>query len=339
MLESLILLDVPDYADKAEAVLHEMEKSYNRILFTDNPNQPVDVNTLVKPDADIYMIVMKAWIQSCRSDRAVDILLRMKNHADIVPDNQMSYEILKYYTKAGSERAAESAERVLKLIKSWQEPQYHAYYLVARAWLKSGSTKAADKLWLLYCEMTEWNMRPDQQLSMQLIQCFTSKKELTFVRKAQTVLEDMEEYNSKYLVPTHFTMMIIACLELDEIELAMEVLTKLVLRFGQRDYQLVPMMTQLLKSWIDKGQYRKATMLVNSMQEFTDTGFLQEGVHCDVFELLKSAWESSNDPDKGFIVAQIDDIIRHLSSSETNPTTTADATTAATNDTTSGKYL
>ena len=333
MLESLLSLEVPDGAVKAEAIIGEMEKSFNRTLFTDNPNEVIDVNELVKPDVDIYMIVMKAWIQSSDCGRALEILRRMEKYTGIVPDKQMYYNILNYYAKVGSEKAAESAEQIFKLMKASYEPQYHAYCLLNRVWLKSGSTKAADKLWLLYCEMTERNMRPDPTLYLQLIQSLTSKRELSYIRKAQTVLDDIEEYNNKYLVPTHYTMMIMAYLEQDEVDFAIEALSKFVHTFGQRDHQLVPIMTQLIKLWIERGQYKKATMLVNTMQEFTDTGLLQEGVKCDVFELLKTAWASSDDPDKDFILEQIDDIIRHLSVTIPTITTTTTDTTATTNDT------
>jgi PPR repeat len=334
VLESLISFEVPDGAVKAETMLGEMEQTYNSTLFTDNPNQAVDVNELVKPDVDIYMLVMKAWIQSSDCDRALEILRRMEKFTDIVPDKQMYYEILNYYAKVGSEKAAESAEQIFKLMKASYEPQFHSYCLLNRAWLKSGSAKATDKLWLLYCEMTERNMRPDQPMYLQLIQSLTAKRELSYVRKAQIVLNDIEEYNSKYLVPTHYTMMIMAYLELDEIDYAIEILSKFVHKFGRRDHQLVPIMTQLIKLWIDKGQYKKATMLVNTMQEFSDTGLLQEGVKRDVFELLKTAWESSDDPDKDFIIGQIDDIIRHLTARRPTDASTSTDTTAMTNDTT-----
>ena len=317
LLESLISLEVPDGAVKAEAILGEMEQTYNQILFSDNPNEVIDVNELVKPDIDIYMIVMKAWIQSSDCDRALDILRRMEQFTSIVPDKQMYYDLLNYYAKVGSEKAAESATQVFQLMKATHEPQFHSYCLLNRAWLKSGSPKAADQLWLLYHEMTEKYMRPDPPLYLQLIQSLTAKKELKYIRKAQIILNDIEEHNRKYLVPTYYTMMIMAYLELDEVDFAIEMLSKFVHNFGHRDHQLVPIMTQLIKLWIDKGEYKKATILVNTMQEFTDAGLLQEGVQCDVFELLKTAWESSNDPDKDFIIEQIDDIIRHISERRT----------------------
>jgi hypothetical protein len=325
VLESLISLEVPDGAVKAEAILGEMEQSFNQSLFSDHPDQLIDVNQLVKPDVDIYMIVMKAWIQSSDCDRALDILRRMEKFTDIVPDKQMYYDLLHYYAKAGTEKAAESAEQIFKLMKASYEPQYHAYSLLTRVWLKSGSTKAADKVWSLYCEMTEYNMRPDQPLYLQLIQLLTAKRELSYIRDAHTVLDDIEEYNRKYLVPTHYTMLLMAYLEVDEVDFAIQILSKFVQKFGHRDHQLVPIMTQLIKLWIDRGEYKKATMLVNSMQEFTDAGLLQEGVNCNVFVLLKAAWVSSNDPDKDFVIAQIDDIIHHLSRPE-------EATIARTND-------
>lgn len=331
LLESILSLEVPDGAVKAEAILDEMEQSYNRQLFTDNPNEAMDVVDLVKPDLDIYMLVMRAWIQSNDCDRALAILRRMEKFTDIVPDKQMYLDLLTYYAKAGNEKAAESAEQMFKLMKASYEPQFHAYCLINRAWLKSGSPKAADKLWLLYLEMTDLNMRPDQAMYLQLIQSLVAKKELTYIRKAQTILDDIEDRNSKYLVPTHYTMMMMAYLELDEIDFAIEILSKFVHKFGHRDNQVVPIITLLIKLWIDKGQYKKATMLVNTMQEFRDAGLLQESVKSDLFELLKSAWESSNDPDKDFIIEQIDDIIRHITVLNSNATEVATAATT-TND-------
>jgi hypothetical protein len=335
LLESILSLEVPDGAIKAEAILAEMEQSYNQKLFIDNPNEAMDVTDLVKPDLDIYMLVMRAWIQSNDSDRALAILRRMEKFTGIVPDKSMYHDLLNYYVKAGGEKAAEAAEQMFKLMKASYEPQFLAYCLMNRAWLKSGSPKAADKLWLLYHEMTQLDMRPDQSTYLQLIQSLIAKKELAYIRKAQTILDDIEDNNNKYLVPTHYTMMMMAYLELDELDLAIEILSKFVHKFGHRDNQVVPLITQLIKVWIDKGEYKKATILVNTMQEFRDAGFLVQSVKSDIFELLKSAWESSNDPDKDFIIEQIDDIIRHIAVQNSNATDEiATATTTTTNDST-----
>ena len=326
VLESILSLNVPDSAMKAEALLAEMEQAYNRSLSTNNPND--DVNDIVKPDIDIYMLVIKAWIQANDSDRALSIIHRMEKITNIVPDQQMYYDLFAYYVKLGGEKAAESAEHTFKLMKaSISEPKFHAYCLLNRVWLKSRSPKAADKLWLLYNEMVELNMRPDQPLYLQLIQLLVSKKELSYVRKAHTILDDIENRDHKFLVPTHYTMLIIAYLELDELDFALEVLSKFVDKFGQRDNQLVPIMTQLITVWVEKGEYKKATVLVNSMQSFNDAGLLQQGVKPELFELLRSAWESSDDPDKDFVIKQIDDILLHLSQQNDISGVTAASTT------------
>jgi hypothetical protein len=126
-------------------------------------------------------------------------------------------------------------------------------------------------------------------------------------------LIDLEENNRSYLVPTHYTMILMAYLDLDETDDAIEILSRFVSKFGNVEGPLIPIIKQLVNVYIEKKEYKKATIIVNTMQEFYDTGLLIQGPNFEMFQLLKTAWEESDDPDKEFIIEQINDIIHHLS--------------------------
>jgi pentatricopeptide repeat protein len=315
ILKCIVAADVPQGPDKAEEILSEMETKYQKHL-SENPDSPEGCPDVVKPDKIIYTLVMKAWFQAGESDRALAVVKRMEDNAGILPDRRMYNEMLQHFAKVGTDDAATSANRILIALKQKMKPDFYSYSLLCKTWLKSGDPEALDRLWDIYEEMRAENIHPDKFLFLQFVQSLTASKQPPYIQKAELILNELEKGPKGFLSPTHYSMIFMAYLDIGDGDRAVEILTRFVYTFGQVDGPFTAIINQLTKLWIKKGDIKKATFLVNTMQEFFNTGMLMQGPSRDTYLSLRNAWLASDDPTKDHIADQIQSILLNFPSAD-----------------------
>jgi pentatricopeptide repeat protein len=348
LLKCIVVGKIPGGGTKAQSVLDDMEKRYQEKMRTanttttaaaaityddignenesDSTGADAEILHAVQPDKIIYSLVMRAWFHDGDSDRALATIRRMEETTGIVPDERMYNDMIQHFVELGTRDGAKKAERIMKVMKTKLKPDFYTYSIICKAWLKCDAEDAADRLWSVYEEMIRDKIYPDKFLYLQFIQSLTATKQRTYVQKADTILQDMEKSRRRFLVPTHFSMVFMAYLDIEDEDSAVDVLTRFVHKFGQSDGPFTAIINQLTKSWINKGELKKATFLVNSMQEFYDTGLLMQGPSKETYESLLAAWELSSDDEKDFVIPQIRSIMAALPS----PTDATDAATTTT---------
>jgi len=233
---------------------------------------------------------------------------------------------LNHWSKAGTPEAAERAEQILMHMKQLAKmknpalkPNTFSYTIVMNAWSQSGDSNACERMWRLYEQMKEENVKPNFVTYATLISFFTKSPERREVlQRADILLQDIEKSKHEDFQPDrrHYTPVIKGWLSIGDVDKASRVLVRQIQSFiGNKNAGAEPnaiIINMVMQGWVKAGDLDRATSLINKMQALKDSNVLPEGPNVGTYKSLLGAWGRSRHPDKLANIQQLKERIAVL---------------------------